>query len=82
MSLETQGFLEKQRVPDRVSWQAALDSLILPLRLSPDLEPVHGRGFSPSEINGLKSRFEIYSEPAHAHLQDRAELRKLVGNRD
>ena len=82
MSLEMQVFLEKQRLPNRASWQSALDSLTLPLRLCPDLDPIHDTGFSPSEIKGLKSGFEIYSEPAHAHLQDQVELRKVVGNRD
>jgi len=82
MSLEMHVFLEKRRVPDRGSWQAAVDSLALPLRLSPDLDPIHDTGFSPSEIKGLKSGFEIYSEPADAYLQDQAELAKVVGNRD
>jgi hypothetical protein len=82
MSLEMHVFLEKRRVPDRASWQAAIDSLALPLRLSPDLDPIHDTGFSPSEIKGLTSGFEIYSEPAVAHLQDQAELARIVGNRD
>jgi hypothetical protein len=82
MSLEMRVFLEKRRVPTRASWQAAVDSLDLPLRLFPDLDPIHDTGFSPSEIKGLKSGFEIYSEPAHAHLQNQAELRKVVGSRD
>lgn len=82
MSLEMHLFLEKRRVPDRASWQAAVDSLALPLRLSPDLDPIHDTGFSPSEIKGLKSGFEIYSKPADTHLQDQGELAKVVGNRD
>lgn len=82
MSLEMQVFLEKRRVPDRGSWQAAVESLALPLRLSPDLDPIHDTGFSPSEISGRKSGFEIYSEPADAHLQDQPELGSIVGNRD
>jgi hypothetical protein len=76
MSLEIYVFMEKRRVPNRASWQAAVDSLALPLRLFPDLDPIHDTGFSPSEFKGLKSGFEIYSEPAHAHLQDQTELRK------
>jgi hypothetical protein len=82
MSLEMHVFLVRQRVPDGASWQAAVDSLALPLRLSPDLDPIHDKGFSPSEIRGLKSGFEIYSESANEHLQDRAELARVVGNRD
>ncbi len=82
MSLEMRVFLQKQRVPTKASWQAAVDSLGLPLRLSPDLDPIHDTGFSPSEIKGLKSGFEIYSAPADAHLQDQVELAKVVGNRD
>ena len=82
MSLEMHVFLEKQRVPNRASSQAAVDSLALPLQLFPDLDPIHDTGFSPSEIRGLKSGFEIYSEPANAYLQDQADLRKIVGNRD
>ena len=82
MSLEMNLFLEERRVPDRTSWQAAVDSLALPLRLSPDLDPLHDTGFSPSEIKGLKSGFEIYSEPANACLQHQTQLAKVVGNRD
>ena len=54
----------------------------LPLRLSPDLDPIHDTGFSPSEIKGLKSGFEIYSEPSDAQLQGSTELAKIVGARD
>jgi hypothetical protein len=82
MSLEMQVYLEKGRVPDRASWQAAIDSLGLPLRLSPALDPFHDTGFSPSEIRGHRSGFEIYSEPAHDHLQHQSELKKVVGDRD
>jgi hypothetical protein len=82
MSLEMHVFLEKRRVPDRASWQAAVDFLGLPLRLSPDLDPIHDTGFSPSEIEGRKSGFEIYSEPPDALLQNQAELANVVGNRD
>jgi hypothetical protein len=42
MSLEMRVFLQKQRVPTTASWQSAVDSLGLPLRLSPDLDPIHG----------------------------------------
>jgi hypothetical protein len=82
MSLEMRVFLQKQKVPTKASWQAAVDSLGLPFRLSPDLDPIHDTGFSPSEIKGLKSGFEVHSEPADAHLQDQVELAKIVGNRD
>jgi len=82
MSLEMLVFLEKQRVPDRGSWQAAVDSLSLPFQLSANLDPIHDSGFSPSQIRGLKSGFEIYSVSANTHLQDRDELVKVVGNRD
>ena len=82
MSLEMNVYVEKRRVPDRISWQAAVECLALPLRLYPDLDPMHDTGFPPSEIKGLKSGFEIFSEPADAYLQDRAELAKVVGNRD
>jgi hypothetical protein len=82
MSLEMHVFLEKRRVPDRAAWQAAVDSLALPVRLSPDLDPIHDKGFSPSEIKGLKSGFEICSQPPDAHMQNQAELAKVVGNRD
>ena len=82
MSLEMLVFLEKQRVPDRGSWQAAVDSLSLPFQLSANLDPIHDSGFSPSQIRGLKSGFEIYSASANNHLQDRDELAKVVGNRD
>jgi hypothetical protein len=82
MSLEMHVFLEKRRVPDRASWQAAVDSLALPFQLDSDLDPIHDNGFSPSKINRLDSGFEIYSESAAGLLQDRPELAKAVGSRD
>jgi hypothetical protein len=82
MSIEIHVYLEKLRVPDRASWQATLDSLGLPLRLYPALDPIHDTGFSPSEIKGQQSGFEIYSEPAAEYLQGQPELAKVVGNRD
>jgi hypothetical protein len=82
MSLEMHVFLNKSRIPDRSSWQAAVGSLDIPFELSPDLDPIHDRGFSPSKIKGLGSGFEIYSESADGLLVSRPELAKTVGDRD
>ncbi len=38
MSLEMHVFLSKGRIPDRSSWQAAVESLGLPFELNPVLE--------------------------------------------
>lgn len=82
MSLEMNLFLEKQRVPDRGSLQAAIDSLSLPLQLDPEFDAMHDSGFSPSKIKGLTSGFEIFSESASDLLRGRDDLAKAVGNRD
>jgi hypothetical protein len=82
MSMEMHVFMEKGKVPGRESWQAAIDSLALPLTLSSALDPFHDSGFSPSVIRGIDSGFEIYSEPSEGPLQEYAELTEVVGNRD
>jgi hypothetical protein len=82
MSLEMHVFLNKGRIPDRPSWQAAVDSLGVPFELNPLIDLVHDSGFSPSKVKGLDSGFEIYSEPAEGLLENRPELRRTVGDRD
>jgi hypothetical protein len=76
------GFLAKGKIPDRSSWQAAVASLGIPFELDPTLDPIHDSGFSPSKIKGLKSGFEIYSEPAVGLLENQPELAGTVGDRD
>jgi hypothetical protein len=46
-------FLDKGKIPDRSSWQAAVGSLGIPFELSPVLDPIHDSGFSPSKIKVL-----------------------------
>jgi hypothetical protein len=82
MSLEINVFLDKGRVPNRSSWQAAVASLGIPLELDPALDPFHDRGFSPSKVKGLDSGFEIYSEPAVSLVENQPELARTVGERD
>jgi hypothetical protein len=82
MSLEMNVFLEKARIPDRSSWQAAVSSLGLPFELNPELDPLHDRGFSPSKLNGLDSGFEIYSESAKSVIENQPQLAEILDSRD
>lgn len=82
MSLEMNVFLEKTKVPDRPSWQAAVGSLGLPFELDPDLDPLHDHGYSPSKLNGIKSGFEIYSESANSVVENQPQLVEIIGSRD
>jgi hypothetical protein len=82
MSLEMHVFLDKGRIPDRSSWQSAVESLGIPFELYPALDPTHDSGFSPSKIRGLDSGFELYSEPAEEFLRGQPKLAAAVADRN
>src|SRR5262245_45979884 len=62
MSLDLLAFVDQ--LPDRASWQAAIDQAGVDLKLDPTLEVDRDEGFSPCEINGRSSGFELSTEPA------------------
>ena len=62
MSLDLYAFVDQ--LPDRVAWQAAIDRAGVDLKLDPTLEVGRDEGFSPCEINGRSSGFELSAAPA------------------
>ena len=62
MSLELYAFLDS--LPDRAAWQAAIDQIGIDLKLDPELDLAKDSGFSPCEIKGCRSGFEILVEKA------------------
>ena len=55
MSLELYTFLES--LPDRQTWQAAIDQTGIDIKLDPDLDLTRDEGFSPCLILGKSSGF-------------------------
>jgi hypothetical protein len=75
-------FLHKGSIPNRSSWQEAVESVGMPFELDLNLDPFHSTGFSPSKVKGVASGFEIYSEPARDVLQSYPHLSSAIGDRD
>jgi hypothetical protein len=82
MSLEMLVFLEKSHIPDRRSFQSAVESMGIPLQLSSTLDLTRDRGFSPSSIKGISSGFEIDSQSSQEILERYPGLKRAVGDRD
>jgi hypothetical protein len=79
MSLDLYTFLES--LPDRQSWQSAIDQTGYNLKLDPDLDVAHDEGFVPCLIVGKSSGFELYATPASEVLRDYLSLKSAVGAR-
>lgn len=77
MSLEMHAFVEKDRLPARAAWQAAIEQLRYPLRLDPELDLSTASGFSPCILDGNESGFDLYLDrvaeiaEAYPHIRDR-----------
>jgi hypothetical protein len=79
MSLELYAFLDA--LPDRQSWQAAINETGVDLQLDPDLDLGHDEGFSPCLIQAQPSGFELQVMPAAEVLRDHPPLVQPVGLR-
>jgi hypothetical protein len=79
MSLDLYTFLDA--LPDRQSWQAAIDQAGVDLQLDPDLDLTRDEGFSPSVIRGKASGFELDVSPASEVLRDHPSLKQAAGAR-
>jgi hypothetical protein len=68
-------------LPDRAAWQAAIDRLDIGLKLDPELDLTKDSGFSPCEIKGRASGFEILVEKAADVVEGYPALKSVVGAR-
>ena len=64
MSLELHVLVMKERLPDRGSWQQAIEKLLLPMVLDPTLKVPSASGFVPCTLDGAESGFELYWDSA------------------
>src|SRR5262245_14368543 len=79
MSLDLYAFVSS--VPNRADWQAAIDRLSIDLKLDPGLDLATDSGFSPCEIRGKTSGFEISVEQATQVLEAHPSPKSAVGSR-
>jgi hypothetical protein len=79
VSLEQYSFLNA--LPDRAAWQAAIDELGIDLKLDPEMDLARDSGFSPCEIKGRASGFEILVEKAEDVLGIYPTLKSRVAGR-
>ena len=79
MSLDLYTFVDA--LPDRQSWQAAVDQAGVDLKLDPDLDLTRDEGFSPCVIQGKASGFELRVSLASEVLRDYPSLKQVAGAR-
>lgn len=79
MSLELYAFVD--RLPDWHIWQTAIDQTGFDLKLDPELDLSGDEGFSPCQIQGKASGFEIDVMPAAELLHEYPDLIPTVGAR-
>ena len=79
MSLDLYTFLDA--LPDRQSWQAAIDQAGVALTLDPDLDLTRDDGFSPCVLQGKASGFELDVMRASEVIRDYPSLKKAAGGR-
>jgi hypothetical protein len=74
MANEQYAFIDKDDVPMRVDWQAAIDESGFDFQLDPELKPFESSGFSPCKLLGKEAGFEIYYEDSPEFLADFADI--------
>ena len=79
MSAEIYAFVDS--LPTRDSWQEALESLEFPLVLDEELDLTKNSGFSPAQLQGRESGFEIDVEDSTELIEVDPVLREAVGSR-
>ena len=79
MANEQYAFLNKDQVPSRDAWQAAIDECGFDFQLDPDLRPFEDSGFLPCRLMGSEGGFEIYYFPASDVADD---FRHIAHGRD
>ena len=80
MSLDLYTFLDA--LPDKQSWQAAIDQTGIDLKIDPDLDLSRDQGFSPCQLRGSSSGFEVSVTTTAEVLRDYPSLSPAaVGSR-
>ncbi len=82
MSMELHAYIAKSSVPDRETWQNAINRLGFSLELDESLKENEDSGYLPCKLNGEESGFEIYYEPPDEYIHEAPELREPIGTRD
>jgi len=82
VSLELHVFLKREAVPDRPRWQASVNAFGFPLELYCELRPVQDTGFSPCQLKGGLTGFEIFPGPSKDVLEVYREIAERIGDRD
>lgn len=62
MSMEMIAFVHSEKLPNRQQWQDAIDAHKVPLTLDPELDLATDSGFSPCQLRGELSGFELFVE--------------------
>lgn len=68
MSMELVVLYRAAALLDRVSWQARLDELALPVSLNGRLDPESASGFQPVTLKGQDTGFEFSTMPAADYI--------------
>jgi hypothetical protein len=79
MSLELYAFVDS--LPDRATWQSAIDRTGIDLQLDPELDLRKDEGFSPCQLQGASSGFELFVSPASVVLRDLPSVAAVAGSR-
>ena len=79
MSLELYTFLDV--LPDQQSWQVAIDRSGVDLKFDPDLDLRSDQGFSPCQLAGRASGFEIYVTPTSEIVGELPSAASVAGTR-
>jgi hypothetical protein len=79
MSLDLYAFVSA--LPNRADWQSAIDQVSIDLKLDAELDLATDSGFSPCEIRGKSSGFEISVETAPQVMEAYPSLERAVGSR-
>ncbi len=80
--MELHIFMEDSRVPNRESWQQAIEAAGFPAVLYESLDLRKDTGFSPTNYNGQQSGFELYLDPAGSYLESYPHIAEQVGSRE
>jgi len=74
--------MEDSRVPNRESWQEAIEAAGFPAVLYESLDLRKDTGFSPTTYNGQQSGFELYLDPAESYLESYSHIAEQIGSRN
>jgi hypothetical protein len=74
MANEQYAFIEKAKLPDLTTWQAAIDDAGFDLQLDPELKIGSDVGFASCTLHGADAGVEIYFEDSEEFLSQFADI--------